>query len=156
MAWFKWVIEYDLAKQADAMSGLRHFVEQLTSRRWLGAWLRAHARALEIAGALVAALVILRLRPRRRARPAHLPRASAAALNAYQRALRALERRGHARGVAETGRELAARVERAGDPGAQPFASLVDLYYAARFGGAVVPPEELERLAGLVQRPPQV
>jgi hypothetical protein len=74
--------------------------------------------------------------------------------HAFERALRALEKRGFPRGDAETGRELAVRVRGAGDPGAPAFAELVELYYAARFGGTAAPPGELERLATQVARPP--
>jgi hypothetical protein len=45
-------------------------------------------------------------------------------------------------------------VGKAGDPAAQHFAFQVELYYAARFGGADVANAELERLARLVVRPP--
>ena len=55
--------------------------------------------------------------------------------------------------MAETGRELASRVGAAGDPGAPSFAYLVELYYAARFGGAEVSTAELDQLAQKVVRP---
>jgi hypothetical protein len=74
-------------------------------------------------------------------------RRGAEALHAYGRALKALERRGFARGNGETGRELCARVVAAGDPVAAPFGELVELYYAARFGAAAVPTADLDRLA---------
>jgi hypothetical protein len=67
--------------------------------------------------------------------------------------VRALEKRGFHRGEGETGRELATRVETAGDPAAPQFSSLVELYYATRFGGVRPPPGELERLAQQVARP---
>src|SRR5262249_3429799 len=92
---------------------------------------------------------------RRRRLPAHAQRQGAEALHAYARAIKALERRGFARGAGETGRELAIRVERAADPGAVPFAQLVELYYPARFGPADIPPAALERLAQAVIRAPE-
>ena len=64
---------------------------------------RARARRLVARGA--------RLAPSPRADASRIRR-GAEALHAYARALKALERRGFARGAGETGRELAARVER--------------------------------------------
>jgi transglutaminase-like putative cysteine protease len=152
LSWFKYVIEYDLGKQADLVSGVRdwgHAMAQGSSLRRLPG-----ARWLALLAALVGALALGLRAPWRRAtarrgRPEHV-----AANHAFARALRALERRGHGRRAAETGRELALRVERAGDPGAAPFSALVELYYASRFGNAPVPADELERLAQAVVRPP--
>src|SRR5262249_2483949 len=75
------------------------------------------------------------------------------ATTAFARALRALEKRGYSRGVAETGRELAVRVEQGGDPAAQPFSQLVELYYASRFGEKQIPSSELDQLAQQVTSP---
>ncbi|MCU1280005.1 MAG: hypothetical protein JWM53_3551, partial [bacterium] len=52
--------------------------------------------------------------------------------------------------------ELAARLQAAADPVATPFAELVELYYAARFGAASVPTAELDRLAQAVVAAPRV
>jgi protein-glutamine gamma-glutamyltransferase len=156
MAWFKWIIELDLAKQQDAVLGLKSWASRATSGGSVLGWAKAHARALAALGVLAAALVAWRAwRRRRPAVRGARPRTGAGAIaySAYQRALRALERRGHARRIGETGRELAVRVERAGDPGARPFAELVELYYRARFGDVNVPHGELDRLAAQVQRP---
>jgi protein-glutamine gamma-glutamyltransferase len=152
-AWFKYVIELDLNKQANAVSSIRKWLQNLTSTSTIGDALKRHDGWLGGLGALLAGAIGLRAWRRRRP-SARLPRAGAQAQGAFQRALKALERRGHARGTAETGRELAVRVARAGDPAAQQFSSLVELYYAARFGGDAVPPAELDRLAQQVQRPP--
>jgi Domain of unknown function (DUF4129) len=91
---------------------------------------------------------------RRRRLPAVRIRRGAEAMHAYARALRALERRGWSRGAGETGRELAACVAAAADPAAAPFAELVELYYAARFGAADVAGAELDRLAQAVAAAP--
>lgn len=153
LAWFKWVIEYDLGKQADAVSRVRKWAEggSAASGRWLEV-LSRHRRALAIALG-TALLSWLAWRRRRGFRWGGGAVRAQAANQAFERALRALEKRGHARGAGETGRELAVRVEAARDPGATPFAELVELYYAARFGGAEVAPDALERLARKVVRP---
>jgi transglutaminase-like putative cysteine protease len=153
LAWFKWVIEYDLSKQADAFNQVRKWaVDGGSSRSWLDG-IRRHGRALIAAVAALLAGAWLWRRRRgltsdgRRAVRAH------AASAAFDRAVRALSRRGHTRGEGETGRELAVRVDAAHDPGAQSFSELVELYYAARFGGVEVPAGTLERLSREVVRP---
>lgn len=156
LAWFKWVIEYDLAKQADAFNKVRKWASERGSSS--GSWLDAvkrHQRGLLIAAAALIAAGTL-WRRRRRLVPGGSKSLRAHAANqAFERAVRALEKRGHARGVGETGRELAVRVDAAHDPGARPFAELVELYYAARFGGAEVPSDALDRLSREVVRPLQ-
>jgi transglutaminase-like putative cysteine protease len=154
LAWFKWVIEYDLAKQTDAFSRVRRWAQGSGGpTRSFGQLLEEKRRpAIAIAATLVA-LALLAARRRWKASEPHRRRPQAAT-QAFERAVRALERRGHGRATGETGRELAARALEAGDPGARPFADLVELYYAARFGGAPVPPAELDRLARAVIRPP--
>jgi transglutaminase-like putative cysteine protease len=153
LAWFKYVIEYDLARQIEIVQGVRDWSQSVGRGPSLGTWAQAHRRALVGLGAALMAAAMLWSRrqflvPARRARAAH-----AAATTAFSRAVRALERRGFARAPGETGRELSARVSGGGDAGAPAFAELVELYYAARFGGAPVPVAELERLAAQVAHP---
>jgi transglutaminase-like putative cysteine protease len=150
MAWFKYVIEYDLAKQTDLANGVRDFTSGIfhaTSFKQ-----RIQRAAPPVGGALVfAAALAFTLRRRRRG-----PRVGARihqAENAFGRALRALEKRGLTRGLGETARELAGRAHATGDPGAPAFSALVELYYAARFGGEAVPVADLERLAEEVIHP---
>jgi hypothetical protein len=153
MVWFKYVIEYDLAKQAEALSTLRGW-----SRGGRGAFWRdprTRRRLALIGGALALAIalyVVWRRRRRRGDRPRPPGRAQAA-VSAYERALRALERRGLPRAPSETGRALAQRAASRGDPAAGDFAELVELYYAVRFGQGEVPAERLDRLARRVVTP---
>lgn len=152
LAWFKYVIEYDLNKQIDAVQGMRRWASTLSGgSRILGALERQRGPIAGLLAAGAAAWLLLRRR-RRRARGLRTP-ASTRAHAAFQRALRALEKRGYPRGAAETGRELSARVSAGGDPAAPRFAELVELYYAVRFGDAAPPPGALERLADEVARP---
>ena len=150
LAWFKYVIEYDLGKQVDIARSVGRWAQLGTKRDALERFVRKHAR--HVGGvALVAVGLWLALGAwRRRRAPSFRIRRGAEALHAYARALRSLERRGFSRGAGETGRELAARVAAADEPAAAPFAELVELYYAARFGAAAVPSAELERLAQAV------
>ena len=57
------------------------------------------------------------------------------------------------RGSGETIAALAGRVLERGDPGAEAFRALVDLYYAARFGGRIVDMAHMDALARRVVRP---
>jgi transglutaminase-like putative cysteine protease len=151
LAWFKYVIEYDLAKQADAVAAVRRLARGVATAGSITSFLSRYRTPLLLAAAGLLGL-ILALRRRPSAGPP-MPRRAAAAQGAFARALRALEKRGFPRGAAETGRELAARLAQAGDPGAAPFGDLVELYYGVRFGGADVPAAQLERLAERVARP---
>jgi protein-glutamine gamma-glutamyltransferase len=154
LAWFKYVIEYDLGKQADIVSSVRRWASLASKRDAVDAAVRKHAGG--VAGAFAMGLglwLLVRALRRRRWRPG-VPRRHAEALHAFERAVRALERRGFPRRGGETGRELATRVSAADDPAAAPFTELVTLYYAARFGGQSVPQSELERLAQAVLRAP--
>jgi transglutaminase-like putative cysteine protease len=157
LAWFKWVIEYDLAKQADAFNRVRKWAGTVggsSSGSWLDTLKRHEREEVMVVAVLLAGGYLFTRRRQlgfggsRRAGT----RAQAASL-AFERAVRALEKRGHTRAEGETGRELAVRVDRAGDPGAQPFAALVELYYAARFGEAPIAAAELDRLARQVVSP---
>lgn len=161
LAWFKWVIEYDLGKQAEAISSLR---------KWAGGgeesasvWrVLSSKRTLGVGAALLAAAALITAARRRRptgprpVRPAQGERAQ----RAFERAARALEGRGFPRAEGETAKELARRVSDGADPGADAFDRLVALYYAARFGGADVATADLDHLADEVVRarridPPQ-
>ena len=72
---------------------------------------------------------------------------------ALERAIRALERRGVARTPSDTPRAIGARAASRGDPGAEAFAALVELYYEARFGGLHVDEARLDALARAVIKP---
>jgi len=155
LAWFKYVIEYDLGKQVELARSVGRWAQLGTKRAALESFARRHARKGALALAVVVGLFFALRAWRRRRTPAAHVRQGADALHAYGRALKALERRGFGRAPGETGRELAARVHAAGDPVAAPFAELVELYYAARFGAADVAAAELDRLAqAVIATPP--
>jgi hypothetical protein len=116
--------------------------------------LKEKRRALVLIGCVLLAGGALIRRRRAQGPGPRRPARAHTAHHAFERAVRALERRGHSRSLGETGRELATRVAQANDPGARPFAELVELYYAARFGEADVSAVELDRLAREVVRPP--
>ncbi len=148
LAWFKYVIEYDLSKQVELAQGARRAVSSGLDGKSLRAAARRAAPAVIAAGLLAAIAWTLRARrrgilPSRRARDALLGRA-----------LEALERRGLHRGVGETPRELGRRAAGVQDPGAAAFATLVERCYAVRYGDERVSRAELERLAAEVVRPP--
>ena len=134
LAWFKWVIEYDLGKQTDAFNSLRNWGSngaRSEASRSIWDTLRIHKTGFGTVVFGLGGLYLWSTRRRRRRTVVRAPRA-VAAHHAFERALKALERRGFPRGVAETGRELASRVGAAGDPGAPSFAYLVELEQLAQ------------------------
>src|SRR5262249_14863398 len=148
-AWMKWVIEYDLGRQGEALNGLaRRLAWGRASKQWLWGALPV---PLLLYGLFIA---VRRLRRRPASEQATPVRLKSMQQMAYQQAFRALAARGPARRSSETGRERAGRVQQAGDPGSQPFNELVELYYAARFGSVPVPPADLERLSRRVTEAP--
>ncbi|HWU91098.1 MAG TPA: transglutaminase domain-containing protein, partial [Kofleriaceae bacterium] len=141
--WSKWVIEYDLASQLELFKGLGGAIKRgaaavkvalgaakdwAIERWWLG---------LPLAGA--AAAIVLRRRRRRAAGDvaavARRARIRSAIADSYDRAAKSVAKAGVAREAAITPRELAARMAARGDPGAAAFGELVELYYAAEWGG---------------------
>jgi transglutaminase-like putative cysteine protease len=142
--WAKWVIEYDLSSQLslfkDVGGALRSGAaavkdaavavkEAAVTQWWLG---------LPLAGGI--ALLVLRRRRRRQrgagrpARASRVARARSPIAESYDRAAKVLAKGGIARAPALTPRELAARMQAHGDPGAAAFSELVELYYAAEWG----------------------
>jgi hypothetical protein len=155
LAWFKYVIEYDLGKQVEIARSVGRWAQFSSKREALDRVVRRHA--VQVAGGVALLLgvwLLLRAWRRRRAPTVRLRR-GAEALHAYHRAVRALQRRGFTQAPGETGLELAARVRAAADPAAEPFGQLVDLYYAARFGAIPVAGSDLERLALKVIQTPR-
>ncbi len=153
LSWFKYVIEYDLAKQVDIVASAQRWTHDLfdespssTSRPSKKVLISAAAFAL----ALLGAFGLKRLRKRT---PRALRFRDRVAMATYTRALDALERRGFVRAPHETGRALSLRVAEAGDPASAAFSELVDRYYAVRYGEARIPAAELARLADQVCRP---
>jgi len=140
--WSKWVIDYDLASQLELFTGLGDAlksaggaikdaagaVRDTAARRW---WL-----GLPLAGGI--AWLLLRRRRRRGAGGAaaapRRARARSPIAESYDRAAKLLARGGTGRDPALTPRELAARMQARGDPGAGAFGELVELYYAAEWG----------------------
>lgn len=157
LSWFKYVIEYDLTTQMDLLSRFRRAAGEwsLGSReRGKGGPIFTRERVKIAAGvvALIALGLLLRRAWRRGPGRSSRPRVAAQAVRALERAVRALERRGVARAPSDTPRAIGARALDHGDPGAEPFAALVELYYEARFGGLDVDAARLDALARAVVR----
>ena len=161
MAWFKYVIEWDMGKQIDMLATLRGWLGVSTGGDAHGVswrrWPAAHPYATGVgAGTLTLgglALVRLLLRRRKVSRAAGArAKAPRRALQAIERAARALATRGIERRPDETWSELSRRATAAGDPGAVAFAELVERYHAVRFGGLASDGDALTRLAEEVIR----
>ncbi len=148
LAWFKWVIDYDLAKQAAVVQQVWRFASSERSRSGTDSDLAQYKRpaliALGLAG-LIGALVWWR---RRRRPDDGAPRSRNPRLDRLiERVLEQLARRGYPKPAGQTLRALSARVHAAGDPVAAPLDQLVDRYYAMRFGTAAVDLAALQALA---------
>jgi transglutaminase-like putative cysteine protease len=152
MAWFKYVIEYDLSKQTDLVTGVRDWT---TNAFRTGPLQERIKRAAPPAGGALVLAAALAVIVRRRRRGPRVGARIHQAENAFGRALRSLDKRGLSRAVGETARELAIRAHATSDPAAPAFSALVELYYRARFGGEAVPLADLERLAEAVIHPPK-
>ncbi len=154
LKWFKYVIEYDLGKQVDAIKAVRSTMSGMSTPQWKWRW--RSARPWLIVGVALALIYFAARRwPRRRRKNMRPLRViERRAQSALERAQAALGKRGLLRGSGETPRALALRATEAADAGAPPFAELVELYYAARFGQRQVSTSELDALAGKVVRPP--
>lgn len=160
--WSKWVIEYDLSLQLDLFKSVGGAIKSaavavkdalVAAKDWAleRAWLAIFVGGLGAAGALV----LLRRRLRRRggdgggaARKTRLVRARSPIADVYDRAAKLLAKAGFARDPALTPRELAAGVAASCVPGADAFGELVELYYAAEWGGRRDPAAE-ERAGAL-------
>jgi transglutaminase-like putative cysteine protease len=141
--WSKWVIEYDLSSQLELFKGVGGALETAAGavkdaavaasdwaagRWWLG---------IPLAGG-IALLVLRRRRRRRGGAPVTAPRRArvrSPIAESHDRAAKALAKAGIPRDPALTPRELAARMQLRGVPGAAAYAELVELYYAAEWGG---------------------
>jgi protein-glutamine gamma-glutamyltransferase len=144
--WFKWVIEYDLGRQLALFKrlgglvrgGASKLVKQRTDA--IKAWLVEHRAALAAAVAAVGLVVAaLALRRRRRRQDSALlgerrmrgPRPAPTVI--YVGVLRRLARRGHRKAASQTPREHARGLR--SEPFGAELAELVELHYAAEYGG---------------------
>jgi transglutaminase-like putative cysteine protease len=165
--WNRYVIDYSIGDQATLAIGLRR--QSFAVRRSLGqgwerwslqasARLRALWRDYGVALAATTALLVafLGLLRRRGA----LPSLSAWAVRRgraeqtvafYERTLRLLGRRGHARPSTATAREFARRFADRAEL-AEPVLELTTLYERVRFGGEPLAPAEERRVADLLAR----
>ncbi len=162
LQWFKWVLEYDLTRQLKVLRGVGDFFglsKGKVSMRSLRVWVKRHQTGLAVGTGVVLALILLagwwrNRRPRdgqtRRVRPPGDP-----VQQIYARTAAWLARRGWARYPAQTPREHARVLASSAAPGAEPFAALTELYYAARFGdtpaAGVAEVEHARRLADEVR-----
>ena len=152
LAWFKWVIDYDLAKQAAVVQQVWRFASSERSRSGTDSDLAQYKRpaliGLGLAG-LIGALVWWR----RRRSEAGTPRSRNPRLDRLiERVLEQLARRGYHKPAGQTLRALSARVHAAGDPVPAPLDQLVDRYYAMRFGAEALDLAALQALAADLAR----
>lgn len=156
--WLRWVVDYNLEKQAGAARALARVLRGKPLSRGMAGWREAGeaiaGSMVWLLGAAVAAWAVWRIqrRLRRRRGPALFAREAPhhPALRAYRRMLALLARQGLAKRPAETPREFAERLH--DHPGAVLVARVTDAYYRLRFGGATGDPPEIEALWADVAR----
>ena len=154
--WTKWVIEYDLVSQLSLFKSIGNALEDALAackRALVAAWNWLVSNAFATGGfttALIALLVWRRRKkrggPRAIARYEKRSRQRSSVAQVYDGVAKALTRAGFTRGSGETPRELATREL----PGATQLAELVELYYAAEWGGRRDPVAE-ERAEALAR-----
>jgi hypothetical protein len=142
--WSKWVIEYDLASQLSLFKGLGRALKS-AGRAIKRAAIAVKDVAVEYwpisvtLGAGLGVLLVLRRR-RRRAKlpPAMRPprrRQRSSVAEIYDGVAKQLAKAGFSREAGVTPREVAARMSASGEAAAPHVTELIDLYYAAEWGG---------------------
>lgn len=141
--WTKWVIEYDLVSQLSLFKSIGRAIK--TAAIWIKdgvLWLKDVAVEYWMLstplGIALIALVIVRRRRRRAKLPPELrvtrrSRQRSTVAEIYDRVAKQLTKAGFARSAGTTPRELAGKL--AGHAAAKPVAELIELYYAAEWGG---------------------
>jgi len=148
--WSKWVIDYDLTAQIELFKTIGKAIKS-TAVRAKAAVVGAKDAAIEYwpIGVAVGAggVLVLVLRRRRRGdglvtRVAGRSRVRSTVAEVFDQVAKALAKAGVVRDAAVTPRELATRMTARGDPGAAHVGDLVELYYAAEWGGVRDPAAE--------------
>jgi hypothetical protein len=148
--WSKWVIEYDLASQLALFKSIGRAIKEgalAVKRGALAAkdWTLEHWPVGLIALGLPA-FWWYRRRRRGLAEPliaGRGPRQQRSTVaQTYDQAAKALHKAGILRDSATTPRELAVRMTERGDPAAAQLGELIELYYAAEWGGRRDPAAE--------------
>ena len=148
--WSKWVIEYDLASQLQLLKSVGGALKD-AALRIKSAVIATKDAAVEYwpIGAALGGSVVLVVYLRRRRRPdavmtraARRTRVRSTVAEVFDQVAKALAKAGIAREAATTPRELATRMTERADAGAAAVGELVELYYAAEWGGRRDPAAE--------------
>ena len=167
LKWFRYVIEYDLNKQFEAVRKAARWFPRVFAPPRAGS--RGEAvdivrRIKERPGALLGLIVLLLLIGgvvgaylRQRRRGSHRGRGGRSAIHRssrlYERLLRLLERRGHSKNPSDTALEFLRRVERKGSQEeAEVTREVTGRYLSARFGDEPLTDEEEVHLSAQVKR----
>jgi len=149
--WSKWVIDYDLASQLQLFKSIGGAIKS-AALRVKAAVVATKDAAIEfwpIGGALGAGgVLVVLLRRRRRVdgletRAPGRRRVRSTVAEVFDQVAKALAKAGFVRETAITPRELATRMAARQDPGAPQVGELVELYYAAEWGGRRDPAAEV-------------
>jgi hypothetical protein len=143
MRWQRYVINWSLRDQMEAAASIRRQATWGPSLAAAREWARGPGLAWSGVVVLVGGLIAWVWR---RELPGRTPRAGTRLPRFYERALRALRRRGLRPEPSETAREFAARVARGAPACAEGFAALTAAYERVRFGEARLSPGEAAAL----------
>jgi len=149
MGFGKYVLEYDVTAQqrlTERLSSLWPSRKPATTAATPEA--QSDWRRLLLLGVLLLGLSMLVVLAVRRLRRVEMPQAhdDSEGRGVIKQALAMVRKRGFVRSPGETLQKLADRIAEDGDPIAPPFAKLVELYYAHRFGDLPLDRSEVARL----------
>jgi len=154
MRWYRYVINWSLQDQQLFASTIQRQARRVSlTFAWPGAW---HGRAWVIVVAAVGAAAALGWLIWRSGRPGQARHPAGRPPRFYERALRALARRGLSREPAETARQFWARTQREAPAYAEPLGRITAEYERARFGSARLTDDEMrevERCLLALERP---
>jgi len=163
LKWYRYVVEYDLNEQFQAVGRLRGWLPELfeqggaavpgvPSVRRVVRERRGMLVGLGVVASVAIGLVVVLLRRRRRVRGRRVSASIHRSTQLYLLLLRHLARRGHTKRPADTALEFQRLVEGGGTPDEVAVVrEVTGRYLATRFGGAPLPPADAGRLAERVR-----
>ncbi len=161
--WTKWVIEYDLVSQLSLFKSIGGALKTAAiavkdAALWTKDRAVEHWETSSVLGVLLIGAYIVRRRKRRSKLPPEIrvvkPRKRSSVAQIYDGVAKRLAKAGYTRSSSTTPRELAAKLVERRDPAAETVGLLVDVYYAAEWGGRrdVASEERAEALAAEIKQ----
>jgi hypothetical protein len=150
--WTKWVIEYDLVSQLSLFKTIGGALKTAAiAVKDAALWVKDRAVdnwpiSSVLGGALLALYIVRRRKKKQAAGPVEgrlvKPRKRSSVAAIYDGVAKQLAKAGVSRGAGTTPRELAAGMVERNEPAAEQVSQLVEIYYAAEWGGRRDPAAE--------------